>query len=161
MEEDVKKILKSLSLLRVAMTATIDSLSGEQRSIVPAGLRNNIHWQAGHVVTVHASLLYRRCGQPLPIEERYFSFFGKGTSPADWYEAPPSLAEVEPQLTDLVELLSSDYANLRDRKYPGTITVSNGFQLSSFRDALAFLPMHDAIHLGAMNVMRRLLTSGG
>jgi len=52
------------------------------RTVIPRGLRNHLHWQAGHLVTVQASLLYLRSGLTPFLDETWFAAFAKGTAPA-------------------------------------------------------------------------------
>jgi hypothetical protein len=130
------KAIEQLRLLRAAIVAAVENLPESSLSRIPEGLRNNLHWQAGHVLTVHGSLLYRRCGQPLPFDEAYSTFFGKGTSPADWKGRPPLSSEILERLRESVPLLEADLPDLSDKRYAEPITVSNGFRLASFRRLL-------------------------
>lgn len=149
--------IEQLRLLRSAIVAAVENFPESSLRRIPDGLRNNLYWQAGHVLTVHGSLLYRRCGQPLPFDEAYFTFFGKGTSPADWKDEPPLSSDILNGLRESVSLLEADLPELSDKRYSEIITVSHGFRLSCFRDALEFMPVHDSLHLGAINLMLRLL----
>jgi len=72
----------------------IDSVVPSAIMIIPEKFRNNIYWQAGHLVAVQASLLYLRTNQPVPIEEKYFTYFGKGSSPAVFDSNIPDFSEI-------------------------------------------------------------------
>lgn len=155
---DLNATFEQFARLRRAAIDLIDTVPADCRTTIPDGLRNNLHWQAGHILTVQASLLYRRCGAPSPVSEDYYSTFGKGTSPADWGGQAPAFETVRAMLDMSLDQLKTDIPSMADLKYPETITVSTGDKLSSFADALRFLPVHEAIHLGVITAMNRILT---
>ncbi|MDX9856279.1 MAG: DinB family protein [candidate division Zixibacteria bacterium] len=141
---------------RTANITALDTVPEDACDIIPAGLRNNIHWQAGHLATVQASLLYRRCGVDAPLDDSWFASFAKGTSPSDWSGSTPSYADARTQLRALVDRTRSDLPSLAGLAYPEPVTVTGGERLSTFLDALGFLTIHEALHLGTINTMRRL-----
>ncbi|MBD3404419.1 hypothetical protein GF420_16125 [candidate division GN15 bacterium] len=138
---------------------SLDAAPAEIKETIAPGLRNNLHWQAGHLVVVQASLLYRRCGLEPPLGLEWFDSFGKGTSPANWSDTTPSYDRARERLQALIDTTRADLDRLADRKYPETITVTGGDRLSSFAEALEFLSVHEALHLGNINVIRRILAA--
>jgi hypothetical protein len=145
------------TLFRKANCAAADSIAPELRDVIPNGLRNNIHWQLGHIVTVQASLLYKRCGLELPVPSEYLTWFAKGTSPADWAPETTPYEALRNDAGRLLDQTRGDLDRYHDARYSEPITVTGGVRLSSFADALEFLAVHEALHLGAMNVMKRIL----
>ena len=79
---DLQRRMKRFELLRTANIKAIESVPIEKTEIIPPGLRNHIHWQAGHLVVVQMSLAYRRCGLQMPLTSNLSKAFGKGSSPA-------------------------------------------------------------------------------
>ena len=120
-------------------------------------MRNHVHWQAGHIVTVQASLLYLRAGLTPFLDEAYFTAFAKGTSPATWTGQEPSYDDVLAALEHSLETLAADIRKYSERQYPSPIVVSTGDTLTSFADALRFLPLHEMLHFGAIGTMVRIL----
>ena len=155
--DSIQQDFETFKLYRQANCEVSDALSDDLREVIPNGLRNNIHWHTGHIVTVQASLLYKRSGLEVPVPPEYFNWFGKGTSPADWTDDTVAFEVVREDADRLLGITLSDLSRYRDVQYPETITVTGGVQLSSFAEALGFLAIHEALHLGAMNVMKRLL----
>lgn len=142
---------------RTACMVSIDAIPEDLRQTIPGGLRNNIHWQAGHLATVQASLLYLRCGVEPPLEKRWFDSFAKGTSPAGWNEFTPDFAGTRSQLELMIDRSRADLPALHGRDYVEPITVTGNETLRTFVEALSFLTIHEALHLGTINTMRRLL----
>ena len=155
--QTIEALYERFTRFRTANITAIDSVPESGRDVIPHGLRNNIYWQAGHIVTVQASLLYRRCGVEPPLGEIWFASFGKATSPEDFTSKTPSFAEVREQLTAMIERTRTDLPKLADLKYVEPITVTGSETLHTFIEALNFLSMHEVLHLGSINSMRRLL----
>jgi uncharacterized damage-inducible protein DinB len=143
--------------MRQRTLAVLTEVPAAVRTVIPPGLRNNLHWQAGHIVTVQASLLYLRSGLPPFLNESYFTAFAKGTSPAVWTGEEPSYEQILTQLNSSIPLLAADITRFADTRYPAPITASTGDTLTSFAEALRFLPIHEAIHQGAIATMVRIL----
>ena len=148
---------EDLVRFRRANIAQIDSVAKDKLLCIPAGFRNNLFWQAGHLVTTQVSLLYRRTGQPLPIPEPYFAYFGKSTSPADFDHATPAFEEVRVLLVDIMETTKRDLPVLTGLSYPQPITVTSGKIIATFDDALEFTPLHEAYHMGIITAMIKFL----
>ena len=135
----------------------IESIGESSLNIIPKGFRNNIFWQAGHLVTVEASLLYLRTNQTSPLDECYFRYFGKGPSPADFDDGIPVFSEIRKWLDKLPLIVESDLEKMKDLTYSEPRTVTSGKVLESFQDALQFLSLHEAYHLGSITAMAKLL----
>lgn len=143
--------------LRRANLGQIDGIAADKRSIIPGGFNNNIFWQAGHLVTVQASLLYRRTGQPIPLPEKYFTYFGKGTSPKTFDHDTPPYEEVRNHLEQMIAVTKADLDRMAELPYSEPVTVSTGKVLNSFADGLLFLLVHEAYHLGSFMAFRKFL----
>jgi uncharacterized damage-inducible protein DinB len=151
-------LFDTFSRVRYQCIELIDSISGDKLDIIPDGFRNNVLWNAGHLVTVQASLLYTRVGRPSPLDTRYVRFFAKGSSPDDFDNELPPFDEVRQLLEKLIGVTQSDIPELEELAYLEPVTVSVGKMiLKSFRDALSFLPLHETYHLGMMTAMKKLL----
>jgi uncharacterized damage-inducible protein DinB len=150
-------IFERFKTLRQCTIGIIDSIPDDRLQVIPGGFRNNIHWQAGHLAAVEASLLYRRAGQDLPVPESYVAYFGKGTAPADWDDRVPPFADVRRVLQTLPEQVRRDLDALSTWRYPEVSTVSTGTPIDSSLEALIFLPVHEAHHLGMMTAMKKFL----
>jgi len=137
----------------------IDSISPDQVNTIPAGFRNNIYWQSGHLVEEQVSLLYSRVGLPRPLDEKYTRYFDKGTSPNDFDGDMPTFEEVRRRLEQLVDRTREDLTELADLYYSSALTVSLGqITINTFSEALSFVTIHEAYHLGMITAMKRVLS---
>lgn len=155
--ESLSDMFDRLARMRDRTLILLADVPPALRAVIPNGLRNHLHWQAGHIVTVQASLLYLRAGLTPFLDDSYFAAFAKGTAPADWTGQEPSYTDVLNQLTSSIPRLATDLVTYAETRYPAPITVSTGDTLTSFADALRFLAIHEGIHQGVIGTMVRIL----
>ena len=156
-DQALAKALTDLRTLRQSMRTILEHCSAKQITMLPDGFANNLFWHIGHVVTVHASLLYRRCHRPMPVEESYLTYFAKGTSPLDFDNNIPLTQRLLTELFSIVDTTEADIPEMIALRYDEPLTVSFGHTIDSFPSALLALPMHDAYHLGAMSLLRKFV----
>ena len=155
---EILRLFDTFSRVRNQNIELIDSIPLDKLEVIPKGFRNNVLWNAGHLVTVQASLLYTRVGRPSPVDTKYVRYFAKGSSPEDFDNGLPPFDEVRQLLEKLIGVTQRDIPELEGMAYPEPITVSVGsMTVKSFRDALSFLPLHETYHLGMMTAMKKLL----
>lgn len=134
----------------------VDSLSLEQMLAVPAGYRNNILWNLGHVVVTQQRLHNRLAGLEIYVSPEIEGAFRTGTSPADWSETP-DLARVRELLDELPNRLRDDYEAGRFSNFR-EYTTATGIKLRTIEDAIAFNHFHEGVHLGIMKALRVLVS---
>lgn len=155
--DDLNKSYQNFVQIRRANIALIDSIAPALLPVIPPGFSNNIYWQAGHLVAVQSSLLYRRSNQPMPIDETWMRYFAKATSPSDFDDNIPSFELVREALESCLLSTEHDLDQLALWTYPESISVSTGHRISSSADAMDFLSIHEAVHLGMMTAMKKYL----
>src|SRR5690606_19481345 len=82
-------------------------LSDEQLLTVPAGHRNNILWDMGHIVVIQQLLVYKLSGLELHVPDSMVAQFRNETSPGDW-SATPDIALVRKLQLELPEQFEAD-----------------------------------------------------
>lgn len=147
-----------LALLRAARTNVLRiyrSCTPAQLNHVPPGLNNNLVWNAGHVVATLEGLVYGLSGLRTPATAEFIGRYRKGSRP----EGPVGQAEIDhigQRLLAGVDQLEEDLATLDFGNYR-TYETSFGVTLRDVGDALTFNNMHEAMHLGTMIALRRLV----
>jgi hypothetical protein len=144
-----------LSVTRNNIIKLINGISEEQLLVVPSGFKNNIIWNAGHVLNSQQKLIYGLAGVPLRIPETFSPFFSKGTSPSEWNERP-DVKQVKELLLSTVPLLKEDFDNRLFKSYK-EYPASYGFVLKNVEDAIIFNNVHESMHLGTMLALRKLV----
>jgi hypothetical protein len=154
----MKREFEILKITRENILKTIQNFSDEQLVKIPTGFNNNILWNMGHVVSSTQKLTYGLAGIPIGISNELPIFFGKGSNPKEWKETP-DIAEVKKYLTSLPFLLEEDYKNgvfeeiAKFKEYP----TSYGYNITSIEDTIAFCNTHEALHLGVIMAIKKLV----
>lgn len=122
---------------------------------VPTGLNNNLIWNAGHVIATMEGLTYGLAGLEAPSGRAFIDRYRKGTRP----EGPASAedhAYIGEQLLAGIDRLETDLEAL-DWSGFKEYTTSFGVTLHGAGEAMTFNNMHEAMHLGTMLALRRLV----
>lgn len=140
---------------RTQIQKIYDDFNFDRLNSIPAGFSNNIIWNAGHVIATMELLTYGLAGLPLPSEQAFIDRYRKGSRPE-----PPCPDEdygiigmglkASTQRLEL-DLQTMDFSNFR------TYTTSYGVTLNNIEEALVFNNMHEAMHLGTMMALKRLV----
>ncbi|MBU3568870.1 DinB family protein [Priestia aryabhattai] len=151
MKEEI--IFKQLESVRSITMELLESIPESEWDVIPKGFRNNIRWNAGHILTIQDFFTnsFRSLSEHLP--EKYWAYFGKDTSPADWTEKPPS-KEV------LLKLLKEQPASIHtrcegkldqklDKPFKGAETLGELLLIGNF---------HDGMHTGVINAQRKIIS---
>ncbi|MDO7907505.1 DinB family protein [Paenibacillus sp. JX-17] len=139
---------------RQSMLKAAESLTEEQRTMVPAGFNNSIHWQLGHVVAVAESILYGFGGQPSELPKEYAAFFGPGTKPADWTGQPPAWEDVVSRLQQQVVHARETFGSRMD----SAVAVKENFaKAETIQNLFELVAYHDGSHEGMVKAMARIV----
>lgn len=150
-----RALLDQMKEVRGYLLQSADGLTLDQLTRVPQGFRNNILWNIGHVITDNCSMLYPPTGQPFPLPDHYLRWFAPETSPADWSETP-SISEVLNAGARMRDQLVEDCTAGRMEAYDPQ-TMEDGAVLSNIAYAIAHCNVHEAIHLGVIMSLRKLV----
>ncbi|MCM3760300.1 DinB family protein [Alkalihalobacillus oceani] len=142
------------SYARKAILQVVTSIDEEKLDVIPPGFANSIRWNVGHLLVVADRILRHAANYQAVVPDHYTSFFDMGTSPAQWSEEPPSLAEIvryaEAQL-EAVQRLSDNGCDLPLAK---TFDL-RGTTFTTLSDLLGFLSYHEGLHLGACKLIKK------
>ena len=122
---------------------------------IPVGFNNNLLWNLGHILVSTQLLVYKPAGLAMRIEEPIIEKYRRGSKP----DGKANSAEVE-QLKGLaistLDALESDYEAGTFTQFEPYIT-GYGIPLNSVEDAIRFVPLHEAMHLGYSMALKRML----
>jgi len=155
MEKQTQKAINLLRATRKNIQGIYNNYNFDQLNSVPAGFNNNLLWNAGHVIVTMELLTYGLAGLPLPSDKEFINRYRKGSKPeppcphGDYGLIGEGLGESVDRLVSDLETL--DFSNFK--AYP----TSYGVTLTSIEDALAFNNMHEAMHLGTMLALKKLV----
>ncbi len=155
----MKQAIDMLIQIRTRLARSLEECSTEELLWVPTGLRNNILWNAGHLLVSQQGLHYWPAGAELHVSSELVHQFRKGSSPSDWTETP-DVDLVLRLLTEVPERLPEDYASGRLSTYQG-YTTSTGFQMDSIEAAITFNLFHEGLHTGVIQTYQALWRTAG
>lgn len=127
----------------------------KQINEIPTGFNNNIIWNLGHLAAIDQRILYIRSALESPISNEFIGKYQKGTKPESFIEEE-EVGEIKRLLLWSVDRLEEDYNKEIFVNYEEWITPY-GNTISSFEEALAFLPFHEGLHRGAIIALKRLV----
>ncbi len=127
----------------------------EDLNLIPEGFNNNIIWNVGHIIATQQLLTYGLAGMPTIIHKDYIDKYRKGTKPTG------SINNTE--FESLKELLLTAIDNTEEDFLAGRFEefkvyeTSFGVTLNNIEEAIAFNNMHEAMHLGNILSMKKLV----
>jgi hypothetical protein len=147
--------IRTLQATRDNIIKVVDSLSLEQLNKIPAGYNNNVIWNAAHCVVTQQLLVYKLSGEQPRVSDELIAAYKIGAQPSgDVTEE--FVAEIKSMLIDSITWMEEDYAKGLFKGY-NEYTTSYNVTLSSTDDAILFNNVHEALHLGYIMAMRKVL----
>lgn len=138
------------------LNLSVTGLSEPQLLQVPLNFRNNILWNIGHLIVDNCDMLYAPCGLESPHPEAWTGLFRAGSSPSDWPRAPDVQAVLEGSKS-LTERIIGDYQSGRFGGFDPA-KVKTGWPMKDLDQTLAYVTIHEAVHLGMILSMRKSVT---
>ena len=152
----MKEQFELIRQTRTRFIDLVDGLSIEELNEIPAGMNNNIAWNFGHIVTAQQGLCNALSGVELDVPEEVTAGFKKGTKPEGFIsqETIDELKEYAVSCIDELERGLGENVYVQYKSY----TTSFGYTLNNIEDAVRFVMVHDALHLGYAMAIRKNLS---
>jgi len=141
---------------RLQVLNIIEGLTLDELNYIPAGFKNNIIWNMGHMIAAQQGICYKRAGLPLTIDETFFMTFKPGTQPERLYTAD-DLALIKDLFFSTLTQLEADLQTGMFGNYTPFVT-RYGFEITSINDAVSFLPFHEGAHAGTVIALKKLVS---
>ncbi|WP_044642487.1 DinB family protein [Risungbinella massiliensis] len=149
-------LYEQLEMYRYSLGIAISDVTEEEANIIPKGFNNNIRWNVGHVLVSTDAMILTMAGFPSTLPEEWGQYFMRGTSPQNFTDETPTLAELQEasqeqmrKLRALVEgKLDTPLAN--PFELPKTTIYTSG-------DGLTFCMFHEGLHMGQIQGIRKLV----
>ena len=148
-------VFNILRTTRNNILKTIEGLTLDQYNTIPKGFNNNLGWQVGHIIVTQQLLCYRLAGQDCNVSEKMLAAFRKGSKPEQQYDTE-DIALFKNLLIKTADRIESDYNDGIFTSYKEYAT-SYGFTITSIEDAIQFNNTHEAMHLGWILGMKKLM----
>ena len=133
----------------------IEGLEQEQLEMIPQGFSNNILWNFGHVIATQQLLCYGRSNVAMPIAQEFIDLYRKGTAPNGNLNAS-ELEEMKALAMSSVDQMEKDYEAGIFQTY-SEYQTSYGILLKDLEEAIDFVCVHEALHLGYAMAQRKCI----
>ncbi|RLL44898.1 DinB family protein [Oceanobacillus piezotolerans] len=145
-------LFKQLNTYRKEIIDAVENISEEQADIIPKGFRNNIRWNLGHVYLDQYLWMEAITKEKQPIQKEFSSWFGFGTTPANFDETTPSLLDLKILLLEQPSQIRALYGNRLEEEFP-----PSEMGMQTIEQVLIRTIFHEGMHLQAINDLKKLL----
>lgn len=147
---------KYIRRTRELFTELINSLSIEQFNEIPAGFRNNIAWNFGHIVVSTQALCYLRSGVQPEIDIPFLSKYQKGTKPESFISSE-EINTLKEQAVVSLNKIEQDIVKDVFRDIIPFSTATYGYEMGSIEEVITCCVAHESLHLGYAMAQRKLI----
>ncbi len=134
----------------------IEELSVDQLNEIPEGFTGNIIWHLGHMLVTHRGLVYQLGGHRSGFEKEWLLKYVRGSKP----EQRAEQSEVDLIKCLLIEQADEFEKDFSDGIFPDDyreFETMTGFKIKDKEGAITFSNFHQAVHIGYILCMRRLV----
>jgi hypothetical protein len=147
--------LATILATRKNFIKTIESLTFEQITRIPAGFGNNILWHFGHIIASQEILCNRLSGRTGDFPEELVNKYKNGTFP-DPNATPEELEVLKGYAISTLESLEKDYNAGLFTTYTERQTMY-GPLLTKIEEAIEFNATHEALHFGMARMFAKIV----
>ncbi|HEX7065924.1 MAG TPA: DinB family protein [Bacillales bacterium] len=137
---------------------TVEGLKNIPNKIVdeiPSGFRNNIRWNAGHILVGWDHTMFPAVGLERQMPLAYHLMFPRGSKPADWTEKPPAMDELIQRLEEQPRRIAEACKGHLDDKLEEPF-----LHMTTLGEMVVFHIAHENLHTGTINSMNKILKNG-
>lgn len=152
-----EKIFNFTIQARNAFIRLVDTLTVEELNEIPAGFKNNVIWNFGHIVVTTPVLCYIRTGiREIGFDIKYLNDFKKDSTPSR-YISEEEIAELKLLAISSIESIKNDYENGVFKQMKPCATSTYVAEMKSIEEVLITASGHDNMHLGYALAQRKLI----
>jgi hypothetical protein len=161
MNHDLNLAISLWKVIRAQILKLIYSQDIEKLFKIPAPLSNNLIWIFGHIIRTRNFLILTLSKENSFFPNDLDPLFAKGSSPQSWNFNSNQKEELVNQLFKLEEgnfesLIKYIHSN-PDKVFTEPYQTSTGFVIDSIKSAVQYNLVHESIHLGKMELYKKLI----
>tara|TARA_R110002050_G_scaffold204327_1_gene339661 strand:- start:148583 stop:149035 length:453 start_codon:yes stop_codon:yes gene_type:complete len=148
-------VFDTTRVIRTNILGLVENLTEKQLNTIPEGYNNNIVWHLGHVLATQQLLSYGLSGIEILLSDNIIEEFRKGTAP----KTPYSDEDIEELKSLFIEVIDRTEQDFNDEVFEqfNSYPTSFGVTLNSIEEAVSFNNVHEALHMGIIMAMRKLV----
>ena len=152
MKQRHEVLFNQLECYRSYVLSVMENVTEEEAEIIPIGFNNNIRWNLGHMYLDQylwiQTVTKEKCGVP----EQFNSWFGFGTSPANFNSETPSLEELKILLKEQPANIKDVYGERLEEEFPPT-----EMGMHTIEQVLIRTIFHEGMHLQAILDLKKCI----
>ncbi|WP_029191022.1 DinB family protein [Ornithinibacillus scapharcae] len=154
MELGHEVLFTQLETYRKELLNLVEDVSEEEAEIIPNGFKNNIRWNLGHIYLDQYLWIEAVTKEKTAVDPGFAKWFGYGTSPKDFTEETPTLAELKTLLANQPLEIKESYADRLTEMFPPT-----EMGMRTIEQVLVRTIFHEGLHLAAILYLKRFIHS--
>lgn len=154
--EELKPYFGLNRINRERALGVIESLALDQLTKIPEGFNNSLLWNFGHIMVTQQLLVVGLSQTAKLIPDVLVERYRKGSFAKDIVHPQEDLDYFRSNAVKLVELTEQMHESGKLGEFTPYQT-SYGVELNSLKDAVVFNNLHEALHIGYMMAMKRVL----
>lgn len=135
-------LFNQLESYRSEILSVVDAVSIEDAEKIPAGFKNNIRWNLGHIYLDQYLWIQAVTKETTDVPENFNKWFGYGTSPANFTEETPSVTELKELLRIQPASIKETYGERLEEEFPQT-----EMGMHTIEQVLIRTIFHEGMHL--------------
>lgn len=152
MKERHKILFNQLKAYRSEIIGAVLSVTAEEAEIIPKVFHNNIRWNLGHIYLDQYLWIQAVTKEKANVPDRFRTWFGYGTSPADFSEETPTLSELIELLQKQPDDIKEAYGERLEERFSPT-----EMDMHTIEQVLVRTIFHEGMHLQAILDIKKCL----
>lgn len=152
-------VVDQLGFVRRQTVDYVRSISDSDAEIIPAGLKNNMIWNLGHMYVVFEKFAFQLTGEETKYPANFNTMFNPGTKPSDWDIKPPTKSQIINLLTEQMDRVESVLSSKLKEEINPHYKSSTGFTYTTVEQLLGFLIYHEAMHFATIKNIKSIVNS--
>jgi DinB superfamily len=145
-------LFTQMETYRQGVLGGLEDVSETEANRIPQMFKNNIRWNAGHIYLDQFLWIAAVTKDKTCVPANFNSWFGFGTTPADFTSETPSLQELKALLKEQPAVIKEAYGSQLEVEYPPT-----EMGMHTIEQVLTRTIFHEGMHLQAILDLKRCL----
>jgi uncharacterized damage-inducible protein DinB len=135
-------LFTQLESYRSYILGVLENVSEEVADVIPEGFNNNIRWNLGHIYLDQYLWIQAVTKEKAGVPEQFQTWFGYGTSPANFTPEAPTLGELKNLLKEQPAQIKAQYGERLEEEFPPT-----EMGMHTIEQVLIRTIFHEGMHL--------------
>ncbi|MDQ0974563.1 putative damage-inducible protein DinB [Neobacillus niacini] len=135
-------LFTQLESYRSYVLGVLENVSEEEAEVIPKGFNNNIRWNLGHIYLDQYLWIQAVTKEKAGVPEQFQTWFGYGTSPANFTPDTPTIHELKNLLKEQPAQIKTQYGERLEEDFPPT-----EMGMHTIEQVLIRTIFHEGMHL--------------